>query len=1176
MKKGTEKDKGKKSNSKIAISKLNKKEVKLDLNIISDNKDNEFGSSVSTKNSKLKDNSINLFSAKNAKSNISFDNKSKLKDFESSLEKFCFFKILKSSFFNKINQISKTNAFNYEFDCLKNSLNNFLNKFFVTSYIDDNDKGLKSPTINNDINSMININKEKAIKISEYLDNLSNDLKLNYIEKINSEAVKNSNDKSNDNRLKEKNNSNNNIDSINHISNETAKKFNQININQLSPVKSTIKSNIIKSNKKVSSSQLLNSSEKNLKSSFNSNPKNNFQSGKKEKLTPPDEKNSYIINAYNSTNNLEFQNSDNTKEFNEINTNLNEFEKLNTYNKEVNDDLSDIDNLELNENLDSNKLNMTNLSEDASFAECFDEKKLNRVSKTMTNKDCCQTESKEESSSQINNTKFNSYVGTGKNAQELMNKFLKKQENIRLNKNKLNNNYKQKIDKIKAKINEIKVKKEEEHINKITKIHNKFESFEYRHKIHLEERCSRAKLDKTRIDEINFIKKYQQSNKTQSLNKKMISSTNRRNLFMKERFENTIKDLKRIDEIKRKRNVLPSKEKMEYLQKVYNEDFIWKVLEADYFNIDDLIDLTNSNQYQIVKKKILNTYDKVQKTLNNNGNSSLYENFSNDDVTSTTKENTHLSKVNNLSQINQNFEANNAIVHRLDIIAKNKICYKKSRSFCNFTEDDYKEVNYLFKKNKNKKRKKDNNLKFKLLKSINSMSTSKLCSFFKNFKSAKRKTRKFLIKNRDKYLRAQATVYLIKDEDKRSNYSDEISECSKDNISKKLDFDNIENSNFNKSSLDNIKNKKHNKIDDLKEINKEETSKIINLFLSQNKSLINDDKESEKINEKENTLHLENELLVNLLEKIPINVKFCKICNQVLQSEYEVNQHVISPEHKKIKSEYNITLDDNHLLIVFNFRPGDVTEEIKSERINSIKLKFKKIKQNISIKALKHENFSIKNDYVSTNKQRIQKISFELEKMILMNSKDFETMENHFKELLKISEQKKQSDLHIFRQTKIIHYIFELMKKPQICYKSEIRALGKALEQGIKIIMSFVVLRENKTYLLTTNKITICIDLLIWLLNKPSKLPLSFNFIPDLVNLITVSLKFKLSYEYKSIKDDLVDYILYSNLLMKIKSKFIEVQGPLEITSNNLGSFPLFLIKSLQMIDCLLFQMNVE
>ena len=94
---------------------------------------------------------------------------------------------------------------------------------------------------------------------------------------------------------------------------------------------------------------------------------------------------------------------------------------------------------------------------------------------------------------------------------------------------------------------------------------------------------------------------------------------------------------------------------------------------------------------------------------------------------------------------------------------------------------------------------------------------------------------------------------------------------------------------------------------------------------------------------------------------------------------------------------------------MFQSFPGDISEELKAERINAIKIRFKKVKQKLSLRAVKHENFwSYKQDFPSVNKQRIQKISFDIEKHG-SNIKDYDTLENNLKELIKILEQKNKT-----------------------------------------------------------------------------------------------------------------------------------------------------------------------
>lgn len=1027
---------------------------------------------------------------------------------------------------------------------------------------------------------------------------------------------------------------------------------------------------------------------------------------------------------------------------------------------QISENLSDIDQTE------NTKLNMTTMSDDSTLINCFMKKNkgvffeisLNNLSKeramseSRDNQDRIRSTNMYASNSNYSNCSNQSnymYYNNYASDSILEEKIKRKQMNIQENKENMKNPGKEQMDKIRSKIRDIKIKKKQEQRERRIRMQEKLEKFQLRHKQFLEERVSRAKNEQIKLDEIAFIKRFEKSRKTKSINNKLETLNNRRSMFLKERADKSVKDIEKVRSVKEgrlelKRKTIPD-EKMELLQQVFKEDFIWKLLEADYFDVDDLINLSNLNKFQIIKKKIYNDYNLIEKLMmknfgysnNNNTNSNASNSILNNIclnnnkvksiiTTSSTKLTTNKIKINsskalasgsaNTNQKNNN--TNNTVISnnsnnlnnsvnpqqaklKHQVIADNLIL-RKSKSFSIFQDNDYSEINYLFSNNKKhlKKRKKDNKIKKTLLKTINSMSTSQLTSFFSDIKQ-ERKTRKYFIKSKkDSYLKAEVTISCGEDTSLAgdSDYSRIEDNNGNNNTSNISNINNNANSNNNavNSSVNNNCGISLLNSSNIESFNKEETRNIIKAFLQKNKeifnlenysktSLINNSSkskietinneadtihtESETINvntrikddvsnfesdtalikdnklndgdmskldiseystktnqfsklnnniitttssltninnlrlslsntnlnnslikDKEqtllsnyntnnlnNTLLIENESLISLLEQTTIRIKFCKICNQVLQSEFEVNTHIISKEHKKQKQEYNIThLDDSNLIIVFHFQPGDMSEEIKNERFNSIKLKFKKVKQKIAIKALKHENWTSKADFQSTNKQRIQKICFDIEKMINTNIRDFETMELLLKELYKIIEQKKQSDLHLLRQSKIIHFIFELMKKPQFCHKGEIKALGKVLEIGVKVVMLFSNLRENRNYLIITNKITICVDLLLWLLNKPTKLPLGISFLPDLVYLINISLKHRLPYEYSVMKEELVEYVLYSNLLLKLKMKYATIQGPMDLTSTTLGSFPLFLIKTLQMIDSLILQLYIE
>ncbi len=119
----------------------------------------------------------------------------------------------------------------------------------------------------------------------------------------------------------------------------------------------------------------------------------------------------------------------------------------------------------------------------------------------------------------------------------------------------------------------------------------------------------------------------------------------------------------------------------------------------------------------------------------------------------------------------------------------------------------------------------------------------------------------------------------------------------------------------------------------------------------------------------------------------------------------------------------------------------------------------------------------------------MQKISIEIEKLTIPIIKDYDQLESALKELIKILEQKKQNDLHILRQSRIIHFLMEVLKKPPVCLKSEMKQLGKIIEYVIKILMRFNNVRENRNYMIVTNRLCVLVDLLLWILNKPTKIP---------------------------------------------------------------------------------------
>jgi hypothetical protein len=113
-------------------------------------------------------------------------------------------------------------------------------------------------------------------------------------------------------------------------------------------------------------------------------------------------------------------------------------------------------------------------------------------------------------------------------------------------------------------------------------------------------------------------------------------------------------------------------------------------------------------------------------------------------------------------------------------------------------------------------------------------------------------------------------------------------------------------------------------------------------------------------------------------------------------------------------------------------------------------------------------------------------ICIDLEKQVIPIINNYETLESTLKEIIKILELRKQVDLHIMRKLKYIPILIEICKRISVCHKNEFKSLGKILEYVIKIINTFCALRENRNYMLQTNRMSALIELLNWCLNRPT------------------------------------------------------------------------------------------
>jgi len=789
--------------------------------------------------------------------------------------------------------------------------------------------------------------------------------------------------------------------------------------------------------------------------------------------------------------------------------------------------------------------------------------------------------------------------------------------------------------KINEKISEIRSRQKAEKKRKLNQIYTKLAKMGEKQKEIMDNKIQVVKNEHEKVAEINYIYKLKKENKEFNIMNKFKQSIIRRDKYLQERVNKTrrhykgvntstedlTEDLREINITGTASNALDASEKkkffrtkVDFLKKIFNENFIWELFEADYFDIDQLVNISSLTKFELIKSKLRKEKEKIDKLvqMNKNKKSSrttttggIINNFNNSLGTINSITTNTIITRNNSSGFGDNFEDDITLYNNL---GNQEYEDKKSKSFIVFNDTDFSDIDYLFVKSKKKKKKKKKKFKNKsntnsgnktseknkktenneeeneeirkrLLRALRSNSMKELVNNYSQEKTNENKITKYLVKTESngKYIQSQLIV-VPEDLNVINNTNNTLNNSINDN--------NISKENINNNSYNNQYNSQNSGEKEISNFNtknseeeKKDKEKIFHDIIQQS-NLGNSAKNinsTNNSNEIANTITIKNENLVNILEKNQISIRWCKICNMILPSDQEPNAHIKSNEHQKLVKEYNLSMQEElNTIMLFKSIPGNINEELKSERMNAIKLREKKLKQKMALKAVKHENYrTYKQDFPSPNKQRLQKLSFEIEKQIFPIIKDYDTIESLLKELIKILDQKKQNDLNILRQTRVIYSLVEVLKKPASCHKSEMKSLGKILQLILKILYSFSSLLENKNYMIVTNRISIMADLLLWVLNKPTKIPLGISFLPDLIQIITLHIKHRIAFEGLRMKEDLLEYLLLSNIVGKFKSKYVSLTGPSEITTG-FGSFSLVLLKSLAMFETLTYQININ
>lgn len=122
--------------------------------------------------------------------------------------------------------------------------------------------------------------------------------------------------------------------------------------------------------------------------------------------------------------------------------------------------------------------------------------------------------------------------------------------------------------------------------------------------------------------------------------------------------------------------------------------------------------------------------------------------------------------------------------------------------------------------------------------------------------------------------------------------------------------------------------------------------------------------------------------------------------------------------------------------------------ESTGRKIEPTKLRYLKLKQKLASVCFKHEDVCMGKEAASSNKPRLMKLSIELERQASSQVHNYAQMEATVREIAKILEQRKDSDLHVLRQSKFIPSVMEFCKRMLSSYKNQYKEAMRVVEPG--------------------------------------------------------------------------------------------------------------------------------
>ena len=136
-------------------------------------------------------------------------------------------------------------------------------------------------------------------------------------------------------------------------------------------------------------------------------------------------------------------------------------------------------------------------------------------------------------------------------------------------------------------------------------------------------------------------------------------------------------------------------------------------------------------------------------------------------------------------------------------------------------------------------------------------------------------------------------------------------------------------------------------------------------------------------------------------------------------------------------------------------------------------------------------------------------MTIELDRHISNSVKDYKSICSLLKEFIKILEKNIENDLHVLRNIRFIHFLVEVCKSVHICPKNDLEIMVEILNSSTRLLMQLCSIKQNRIYMLMTNKVIPLVDLLHWAWSNSSKYVYCFNFIPDIFHLVNLLLRQK-------------------------------------------------------------------